>query len=55
MLVCICKGITEKMIEDAQSKNKNLQDVFKFLGVGKDCGICLLKNSKTNSLKKSSK
>ncbi len=42
MYVCICKGITEKDIENAMITHQNSKDVLKTLGVGSDCGTCLL-------------
>ena len=43
MYVCICKGITEKQIQEAiTSRNtKNPKEVLKALGVGSDCGTCV--------------
>ena len=42
MYICICKGITEKDIENAMITHQNSKDVLKALGVGSDCGTCLL-------------
>lgn len=42
MYVCICKGITEKDIESAMITHQNTKDVLKNLGVGSDCGTCLV-------------
>lgn len=43
MYVCICKGITDKQIQDAvTSRNSNNpKEVLKALGVGSDCGTCV--------------
>jgi bacterioferritin-associated ferredoxin len=43
MYVCICKGITEKQIQDAvNSRNSNNpKEILKALGVGSDCGTCV--------------
>jgi len=43
MYVCICKGITEKQIQDAvTSRNtNNPKEILKALGVGSDCGTCV--------------
>ena len=43
MYVCICKGITEKQIQDAiTSRNSNNpKEILKALGVGSDCGTCV--------------
>jgi bacterioferritin-associated ferredoxin len=43
MYICICKGITEKQIQDAvTSRNcNNPKEILKALGVGSDCGTCV--------------
>lgn len=43
MYVCICKGITEKQIQEAvTSRNtNNPKDILKALGIGTDCGTCV--------------
>jgi bacterioferritin-associated ferredoxin len=43
MYVCICKGITEKQIQEAvNSRNSNNpKEILKSLGVGSDCGTCV--------------
>lgn len=43
MYVCICKGITDKQIQEAiTSRNtRNPKEVLKALGVGTDCGTCV--------------
>ncbi len=48
MYVCICKGITEKMLsEQLSATNYNEKLVLKNLGIGDSCGICV-----TDCLKK---
>lgn len=42
MIVCLCKGITEEKIQDLLNKGLPAQEVLKRLGVGSDCGICVL-------------
>lgn len=42
MYVCICKGISEKDIENAMITHQNPKDILKTLGVGSDCGTCLI-------------
>ena len=44
MYVCLCKGITDKQIKDElQGKGPGqFRDVCSKLGVGKDCGSCLV-------------
>lgn len=42
MIVCLCKGITEEKIEDLINKGLPTTEVLKKLGVGSDCGICVL-------------
>lgn len=43
MYICICKGITEKQIQEAvTSRNSNNpKEILKALGVGTDCGTCV--------------
>ena len=43
MYICICKGITEKQIQEAvTSRNSNNpKEILKALGVGSDCGTCV--------------
>jgi bacterioferritin-associated ferredoxin len=48
MYVCICKGITEKMLADQlTSINRSEKEVLKKLGIGDSCGACI-----TDCLKK---
>ncbi len=47
MYVCICKGITEKMLADQLSKKgsmnpKNEKEILKNLGIGDSCGLCVI-------------
>ena len=42
MYICICKGITEDKLLAAKKGSKNHHDVLKKLGVGDDCGVCLI-------------
>lgn len=41
--VCICKGITQKQVEDAVAsrKGQSAKDIMRALGVGSDCGTCV--------------
>ena len=54
MYICICKGITEEKVRKAMKGTAKANDVLKKLGVGDDCGVCLIKaveriqNSKTD-------
>lgn len=43
MYVCICKGITQKQLEDAVNsrKGQSAKDVLRALGIGSDCGTCV--------------
>ncbi len=43
MYVCICKGITEKQIQEAitSRSSHNPKEILKALGVGTDCGTCV--------------
>ena len=42
MYICICKGITEEKVRKAMKGSANSHDVLKKLGVGDDCGVCLV-------------
>jgi bacterioferritin-associated ferredoxin len=41
--VCICKGITQKQVEEAVAtrKGQSSKDVMRALGIGSDCGTCV--------------
>ena len=41
MYICVCKAITDKQVEEAAKSCSNYNEVFKRLGVGSDCGMCL--------------
>lgn len=42
MYVCICKGITDKDIKNVMTTHQNTKDILKALGVGSDCGQCII-------------
>jgi len=42
MYLCICKGVTEDMLKKALSRGYKGKALLKVLGVGDDCGSCLL-------------
>jgi bacterioferritin-associated ferredoxin len=42
MYVCICRGISDKDIEKAMITHSSTRDVLKSLGVGSDCGQCVI-------------
>ena len=43
MIVCSCKGINDTQIKKALAKCAgNINEALKSLGVGSDCGTCLL-------------
>lgn len=42
MYVCICKGITEEQIRTAAKQGGSDREILNRLGVGTDCGVCLL-------------
>lgn len=44
MYICICKGITEKMMVDQLKASDRIEkkEIFKNLGIGSSCGICVL-------------
>jgi bacterioferritin-associated ferredoxin len=43
MYICICKGITEKQVQDAIAvrQNSGTKEILKSLGIGSDCGTCI--------------
>lgn len=42
MLVCVCKGVNEKQIDELLLKGrKNLNEISVECGAGTDCGSCL--------------
>lgn len=43
MYVCICKGITEKQVQEAVTSrsSNNPKEILKALGIGSDCGTCV--------------
>ncbi len=43
MYVCICKGITQKQLEESVNsrKGQSAKDVLRVLGIGSDCGTCV--------------
>jgi bacterioferritin-associated ferredoxin len=49
MYICICKGITDKHIQEAVNSrhSNNPKEVLKALGVGSDCGTCVEEAVKT--------
>ena len=42
MYVCICKGISDKDIRNVMTTHQNTKDILKTLGVGSDCGQCVI-------------
>ncbi len=43
MYICICKGITEKMLMDQIGGHNHSQDqILKNLGIGDSCGACVV-------------
>ena len=43
MYICICKGITEKMLLDQVSGfNRSEEQILKNLGIGDSCGSCVV-------------
>ena len=42
MYICVCKGITEEKLRTVAKTTKKTQDILKKLGVGDDCGVCLI-------------
>ena len=42
MYVCVCKAITEKQVEEATRTSASINEACKKLGVGSECGVCLM-------------
>lgn len=43
MYICICKGITEKMLNDSIGTfNRSEEQILKNLGIGDSCGSCVV-------------
>ena len=42
MYVCLCKGITERMLRGTKKLGLSDKEILKKYGVGSDCGICLI-------------
>lgn len=43
MYICICKGITEKMLQDQISgPGRSEKEILRNLGIGDDCGSCVV-------------
>lgn len=42
MYICICKGISDKDIRNVMTTHQNTKDVLRALGVGSDCGQCVV-------------
>jgi bacterioferritin-associated ferredoxin len=43
MYICICRGITEKQVQEAviSRNSNNPKEILKALGIGLDCGTCV--------------
>jgi len=41
MYICICRGISDKQIEEAKKTTKSFNELCKSLGLGSECGSCL--------------
>jgi bacterioferritin-associated ferredoxin len=43
MYICICKGITEKMLMDQiGGSNRSQEQILNNLGIGDSCGSCVV-------------
>lgn len=43
MYICICKGITDKMLSEQLGNNSHPEkDIMKNLGIGDSCGACIV-------------
>lgn len=40
MYVCVCKGVTDKDIEEKAIQGADYSDIRRDLGVATDCGAC---------------
>lgn len=41
MYICVCKAITDKQVEEAAKTAANIKEVYKRLGLGSECGVCV--------------
>lgn len=41
MIVCVCKGITDRRIREEASAGRSLEEVLRRTGAGSSCGSCV--------------
>lgn len=41
MIVCVCKGITDRRIREEASAGHSLEEVLRRTGAGSSCGSCV--------------
>ncbi len=42
MIVCVCRGVTDRQIREAAASGRSLEQVFQCTGAGTSCGTCRL-------------
>jgi bacterioferritin-associated ferredoxin len=42
MIVCVCRGITDRRLRQEAAAGHDLEEVFARTGAGSSCGICKL-------------
>jgi len=42
MYLCLCKGITEEQVKVLLAKGHRGHELLNRLGIGKECGVCIL-------------
>ena len=42
MYICVCRGISEEQLKEKLAKGHSTKEVLLSLGVGDDCGVCLI-------------
>jgi bacterioferritin-associated ferredoxin len=42
MYLCLCKGITDRKVQELLDRGVQSKDIIKKLGLGSDCSVCLL-------------
>lgn len=41
MIVCVCKGITDRRIREEAAAGRSLEEVLRRTGAGSSCGSCV--------------
>lgn len=42
MIVCVCKGVTDRRIREEAVAGRPLEEILQFTGAGSSCGTCRL-------------